>query len=44
MAGDMGKLEVGVQQGGGGGLGDLAPHQPVLPLDKKLMVRRPEIA
>ena len=43
VRGDVSQLEVGVQQGRGGRLRDLAPHQPVLLLDEELMMARSEM-
>ena len=41
VLGHVGELEEGVEPGGGGRLGHLAPHQVVLLLDEELVVRHP---
>ena len=41
VLGHVGELEEGVEPGGGGRLGHLAPHQVVLLLDEELVMRHP---
>ena len=43
VVGHVGELEEGMEPGGGGRLGDLAPHQAPLTLDEELVVRLPGI-
>ena len=43
MMRNMSQFQVSIEEGGGGSFGNLAPHQPVVLLNKKLVVWSPEI-